>query len=186
MKLNRRHAAQACLVVSLFGLGWSVARSLPLAQESDDYDIELAASKLGQIGRALQIYRQEFGYKPVEERRRYWDAGLPPSLTVLAEPGHAWSLKDGIATFKMPRIRYGNPAFITFAFTYNQDHADMPELDPFLVSRGEALPILIDENVTPRADFFDRESSVALALRLNGQVDLITFRPGKELDVLRK
>lgn len=186
MKNLGRLVAQASLVASLVGIGWSLTKVIPTPQDSDTYDIELASSKLRQIGQALQVYRQEYGVKPVDERRRYWDAGLPPSMLVLAEPGHAWSLPDGISTFRMPKIRYGNPAFMTFAFTYNMQHANIPEVDSFLASRGEAVPILIDENVTPRAQFFAGETSIALALRLNGQVDIISFKSGDSMDMLKQ
>ena len=63
-------------------------KSAPPKPQNSQQDM---LDKLHRIGRALQLYRAEYGVLPVDQRIDYADAGLPPTLSVLVkDPGKAW------------------------------------------------------------------------------------------------
>lgn len=148
------------------------------------YDPKEAKSRLAQIGRALQVYRQEVGIKPVEEWETPADAGLPPSLLYLSIPGHAWSLPDGLATFKLQSLKHPLPKSASdFAHLYLVPGIELKPGDPYetfgalMKKRGEKLPIMADYNFGA-----DEEHQkllprrFAIVLRLNGKVEEVEHR----------
>lgn len=147
------------------------------------YSESESRQKLEAIGRALQIYRQDYGLKPVAERKTLADAGLPPYLTVLAQPGHSWSLPDGMETFSISHPRYSCdldrhcPHFIVTAWGF-----DVSKLLPV---RGEDLVIGGDANFLDPANYY-QPTWQHMALRLNGTVDIVTFKFADYLDFLSK
>jgi hypothetical protein len=169
------HFRQATLLASLAALGFSVYTyaSRPLAN-TQEYDPTESIAKLTEIGRALQIYRQEYGVKPVSVRRSFSDAGLPPNIFVLAHAGHKWSLATGYQSFKLSNAVYLRSLDSSFLLTYRKYEEPDATLNSFFSSRGERLPILLDMNPTPRVEHAQGRIT-AYALRLDGTVELIAF-----------
>lgn len=160
-----------------------------LAGQANAYDYDTARVKLLQIGRALQLYRAEQTVKPVAERKTFKDCGLPDSLTRLCRPGHSWSLPSDRSTFRVP-----TPLFRGQDTNFNKMYWDAPaiidrfgSMSHFYALRGERLPILADFNMNSADDFRNDGTPIkALILRLDGTVDLVTFRSGHDLELLEK
>jgi hypothetical protein len=136
-----------------------------------EYDYALSRQKLETIGRALQLYRQEYGIKPVEDRRDFSDAGLPFYLIQLAHPNRSHPIpKD---TFLMP-YDVGKNYASSFVQLYRVP--GQPEFDvrsPLFAERGEKLAIFVDLNMNGEAEVTGKAPSKALVLRLDGTVDLV-------------
>jgi len=167
-------------------LAWMNARSEAPAAGQDPYDYETSIAKLKKIGQALQIYRAEYGFKPVAERKTYSDAGLPPSFDALAEPGHAWSLPEGMEDLRLPGQRLPAEFAISFWSLYWQYETDYPgpSQNDLYRSRGEQLIVLGDCNPvvgTPRGS-----RSEIVVLRLDGTVDVLTYDKSDPRAFLRR
>jgi len=160
-------------------LAWMNARSEAPATGQDPYDYETSIAKLKKIGQALQIYRAEYGFKPVAERKTYSDAGLPYALHVLARPGHPWSLPDGMRTFHLPDARYGRDWEINFSHLYwrPEDYSALWDISANYSRRGENMPVLADFNpgcVTVTLPD-EQPEGVAIVLRLDGSVEVVRY-----------
>ena len=170
-------------------LAWMNARSEAPAAGQDPYDYETSIAKLKKIGQALQIYRAEYGFKPVAERKTYSDAGLPYALDVLAEPGHAWSLPEGRSTFTLPGALYGD-SWLNFGHLYwtPAGNSFLFDLAPNLARRGESLPILADFNpgmrLEGRADA--PRMQPAVVLRLDGSVEVVVWDSANKRDIYER
>jgi len=158
-------------------LAWMNARSAAPAAGQDPYDYETSIAKLKKVGQALQIYRAEYGFKPVAERKTYSDAGLPPSMSVLAWAGHSWSLPGGLDEFRVPNPSDAMPGPGShFTEMYWKPSESLGDMTPYFASRGEDLPIMMDVNMNRARDLMDRSRQLpAVILRLSGKVDRITF-----------
>lgn len=164
-----------------------------VAQEIRGYDPNEAKSRLAQIGRALQIYRQEAGIKPVEEWTSPADAGLPPSLLYLATRGHDWSLPEGLATFKLKSLKRHVPNSASdFAHLYLVPGIELKPGDPYeefpalMKQRGEQLPIMADHNFgsdDEHRKLLPRRFSIVL--RINGKVEVVEHTSGS-MDIFRR
>ena len=66
-------------MLASFALAGFITKAAPKGQNNKQEVLD----KLGRIGRALQLYRAEYGVLPVDQRKDYSDAGLPPTLDVL-------------------------------------------------------------------------------------------------------
>ena len=157
-------------------LAWMNARSAAPAARQDPYDYETSIAKLKKIGQALQIYRAEYGFKPVAERKTYSDAGLPPSILVLAKAGRIWSLPEGIATFTLPDARYdqGNPISFSSLYWGPEGNSEMFDLSAAYAERGERMPILADFHPAMVAGR-GAEVVPAILLRLDGTVEITQY-----------
>lgn len=148
------------------------------------YDPDESKARLAQIGRALQLYRQESGIKPVTEWEVPADAGLPPSLITLAMPGHKWSLAEGLETFKLTSLTRHVPNSISdFANLYLMPEIELKPGDPYetfgslMRSRGEKLPIMADYNFgQDEAHRTLLPRRFAIVLRINGKVEIVEHR----------
>lgn len=162
----------AAIAFSLFG--FSGQDGDQKNQESD------SLQRLQRIGNALQIYRTEYGFKPVGERESYVDAGLPPSYSVLGFSGHAWSLEDGMEAFKVaqPNWLHQGQGWLHFSQMYwgPEEYSVGGNLAPIFKGRGEKMPILADFNVESRSEMRDPKLlHKAAVLRLDGTVDVILY-----------
>jgi hypothetical protein len=179
--------ARAAMVVAGLGAALGLAGLVsagPRAPERPGsqeraYDADASRAKLERIHRALSLYRQEHGVKPVAEWRTMADAGLPPHPFVLAfEQGRPWSLpmdtfevegSDQAVTGKRP------PTFFCYFLARPISKASADRHERFL-HRGEELIYLVDDHLTPWKQQVggDRRFDV-LALRLNGTVEVVTM-----------
>lgn len=163
---------------------------LALKSKSDTYDYDEAIAKLKTIGRALQIYRAEYGYLPPNERKNYSDAGLPPSLHVLLKKGYKWSLSDSNKVFQLtqPALwRVGDDSHFLDLYWPEWGYKQLGDISFFFKGRGENLPILADDNMNSIEDYLTPGNHAkALILRLNGEVELVTFDPTKRLELQKK
>jgi hypothetical protein len=157
------------------------------AAEQPGYSSAESRAKLVAIGRALQGYRLEHGVKPVAERRSFQDAGLPENPLVMAAPGAPWGLSGGVSAFRISAPRYvidtrPNVAHFTFPYLDTEDRF----ISGLYATRGELFIVAIDDNYTAKAGRRERPFIEALVLRLNGDVDLVRYRPGDMQDLLSK
>ena len=170
MNLNSNKAWSALVAAT------AVSASLPfvvaMTRSQPEYDYALSRHKLETIGRALQLYRQEYGIKPISERRDYSDAGLPFHLRQLAHPNRThpipvdsfflpWDQAEGMASSFIQLYRpTGEPGAQQYAHLF--------------ASRGEKLPIFADLHMNGEAELTGKVPSKALILRLDGTVELVT------------
>ncbi len=148
--------------------------------QNQGYDYEASISKLRRIGQALQLYREEWGVKPVAERRTYSDAGLPPTIALPAVlEGYAWSYPGGS---ELLRVAQPNGVFanmnVHFMQLYGPADREEAEKAAYYRLRGERLPIVADLNMNRGSDLAKNRASrdlKAIVLRLDGSVDVVTF-----------
>lgn len=161
-----------------------------------NYDLRETQTKLARIGRCLALYREEYKPLPVDRRKTYSDAGLPPTLLVFIQAkGRKWSLPGGMEAFRIsaPFGLYDikdNPNATHFSRLYwTPEHYErLGDISSFFSSRGDELPILADFSINTDAEFADhsRKTLRAVVLRLNGKVDVVEFKHNEHLDILRK
>lgn len=168
-----------------------VCASLSLAmppKASDEYSADESIAKLRKIGESLQVYRKEKGFKDTNLRFTIADAGLPPNMLYLAEPGHVWSLKGGIADFQIsyPRLKFpkGAPHFVN---VYPPTGVPYPDGDPrldfsrVLQSRGDDLIVMADTMFGQTPEFKKLLPRCwAIVLRLNGKVEIVEYRSNSD------
>ncbi|MBS1721549.1 MAG: hypothetical protein JSS66_00920 [Armatimonadetes bacterium] len=167
-----------------------VAVTAGFIQDGQQYNPDESRAKLLSIGRALQLYRQEYGYlENVAERKTYSDAGLPPYMAVLIQPGHRWSTPNGIKDFQIsfPDTPDRAPNTSHFFITYwpkELDEGMNGSMEKYYALRGEKLIVLGDSNGTPTGM---KASGVAkvMALRLDGTVDVVECE-NNSFDLLKK
>jgi hypothetical protein len=70
---------------------------------------------------------------------------------------------------------------------YKLPTANLPNISAFYSSRGEKLPVLADFNMNP-AVYSSKPDRflIALVLRLDGSVDLVTWDSQNPIDIWRK
>lgn len=179
-----RWAAKGLLIASFLVVIF--AGAMAFKGKKAVYDPAESEAKLRKIGAALQLYRAEFGYKPVAERNNYSDAGLPPSLPWLIQSGHPWSLEWSDFQISDPR----NVGFLPkshFSSQYWDEgrYVRYGDLSPWFKSRGEQLIVLTDANYAPRDT--SQQFKQLLVLRLNGTVEVVSYdKKGGPLDILRR
>ncbi|MEW5882712.1 MAG: hypothetical protein AB1725_00620 [Armatimonadota bacterium] len=150
-----------------------VAGITAFRNQNQGYDYEASIAKLRRIGQALQLYRQEWGVKPVEERRTYSDAGLPPfMLNLLTSP---YRPDEGFEIFRVAQPNgfsrsVGTHLYQVYVPPQIPGTVHIPA-DVF-ARRGESLPVLVDLNMNPKQDPGRLE---AIVLRLDGTVEVISF-----------
>lgn len=169
------HLKRAAIVVSL-GLLLTSGLSA-FGGTRPDYDPTESRAKLEAIGRALQIYRQEHGVKPVEERLTMADAGMPQDIFVLAQPGHVWSLPDGEATFKLSGVKIPHLGRSDFMMSYLNGWARGQRGEDYralLPTRGEQLLVMYDSHRSVDSGLNPPDRRV-IVLRLDGSVEEIVY-----------
>jgi hypothetical protein len=141
--------------------------------QKQGYDYEASIAKLRRIGQALQLYREEWGVKPVAERRTYSDAGLPPfMLNLLTSP---YRPEEGFEIFRVAQPNsfsrsVGTHLYQVYIPPQMPDTAPTPA-DVF-VRRGESLPVLVDLNMNAKQE---PGRLKAIVLRLDGTVEVVSF-----------
>jgi len=165
----------ACFVTSATALGVSAWRS-----QGGEYDYDTAAEKLRRIGQALQLYREEYGVKPVVERKTPYDAGLPPNLKVLARvQGKRWSIPEGMSVFQSDQPNFlmqqiDNGYLHCVEYPHHPGSTHLP--DNYWQIRGDRAPVLADINMNDADAFNNNPTSLrALILRLDGTVELVMY-----------
>jgi hypothetical protein len=169
-------AAKRAAIVASLGLLLTSGLSA-FGGAKPDYDPVESRAKLEAIGRALQIYRQEYGVKPVGERRTMADAGMPRDVFVLAQPGHAWSLPDGEATFKLSGVRIPHLGRSDYFMPYLSGWMRGERGDGYralLSGRGESLIVMYDSHISVDSGLTPPARRV-LVLRLGGTVEEIVY-----------
>lgn len=151
------------------------------------YDASEGQVKLRRIGVALQIYREEYGFKPSGQRKDFVDAGLPRVLTVLAKPGFNWSLSGGLDTF-----RVADPNEVVQGESVSFGHLYCPkdiaralgvsDMSHYFASRGDALPLLVDGNAQTIAERLSSPILEFTVLRLNGKVEILKVKNEQNID----
>jgi hypothetical protein len=146
-----------------------------------EYDEARNRAQLEKIGRALQLYRAEYGFVEPARRGSYSDAGLPLALNVLFEvPGKPWSLSR--ADFDPPTRR--SHLRSTFAQMYwtPRQYAVHGDVSSYFRTRGEQLIILLDPESEP--ELWKRPDGVrdVMVLRLNGTVGRVRFNQDVFMD----
>jgi hypothetical protein len=149
--------------------------------QKQGYDYEASIAKLRRIGQALQLYREEWGVKPVAERRTYSDAGLPPSLAVLYSPAYSskpWHIEKDYFKVAAPQKPFDKsamhfvPLYLTEEFQrrgYSERYVEA------LRGRGEMLPVFADLNANSVAEYAGDRNLRAVVLRLNGAVEVVGY-----------
>lgn len=180
---NWKPSVRALLAkVTLAALGLAIVAALAgwLARQERPYDVESVRSKFEKIGRALALYREESGTRPVEQWTRWSDAGLPPEMLWLATVrDRAWSIPEGSTVFEVENPTFPIKNKLTFHYPFNKRAFpdDNAVVDRILCERGLATPVLIDFNVSRRSDLTDTTKVMlkALVLRLDGRIELIEY-----------
>ncbi len=155
--------------------------------QNQGYDYESSISKLRRIGQALQLYREEWGVKPVGERENLSDAGLPPyGLYALMQPGKPWSLPKDAFLLDQPHAGFELLHLpVHFMVMFPSFNGDAPP--SLLRERGEQLPIVADISMNSSEDLLRQpEDLEALVLRLDGSVELVRWNKRVRFDLLRK
>ncbi|MEW5882713.1 MAG: hypothetical protein AB1725_00625 [Armatimonadota bacterium] len=157
--------------------------------QNQGYDYEASIAKLRRIGQALQLYRQEWGVKPMEERRTYSDAGLPPSLAVLYSPAYGskpWHIEKGYFKVAAPQKPFDKAAmhFVPLFLTEEFQRRGYPErYVEALRGRGEMLPVFADLNANSVAEYAGNRNLRAVVLRLNGAVEVVEYSSTDQWDL---
>lgn len=139
-------------------------------------------SNLHQIGRALQMYRQDWGGQEAQEgeRKQYWQLGLPPTpIPVdLSGPKYLLGTRDIWWCPNAPRIR-ATTYYTHMHFIYSS--ADSADFYAALFRRGEEAVYVMCDQHSPSEQY---ASSIArlLVLRLNGQVQILKMTVREMLD----
>ncbi|MCW5935902.1 MAG: hypothetical protein KIT11_01160 [Fimbriimonadaceae bacterium] len=165
--INRTAAAMAVV-----GVAFVATAAFRSPQQKDPKE---AFEKLRRIGVALQLYRAEYGSKPIGERSCFADAGLPANIVTLTEPGHSWTLP--MSDFQLSYSRYGDssnqPEFVALYWP-QEFYSELGDISRYYAQRGDKLPILVDEDFNRKLPegVFVRKSP---ALRLDGSVGWIEY-----------
>lgn len=184
---RNRLIARICLgcagLIACFTFAEVVKNALPKGQN----DSQETLDKLARIGRALQIYRQEFGVLPASQRADYIDAGLPFSLSVLgSDPSKAWYVDP--ANFSVPNPAVPGP--YSFRELYYRKEAYgtrlLPPMGEIYKERGESLPVLEVTDWVPNEVWLQDTDVTLPVLRLDGSVVMITRNTRKMWDVWEK
>lgn len=173
----QKNLARLAITISCLFLAYAAVAGGAMLLPKEPYRAEDSISKLKKIGVALQLYRAEYGFLPVAQRKTYSDAGLPPSIATLTlVQGKPWSLP--LSTFQI-----GNPITpdisVHFRELYYAEEIaakhKFPDIGYYLSHRGEELPVLQDMNYPDHelwsTNGVDFKTPV---LRLDGTVELIT------------
>lgn len=165
------------LLTFAFGSAWQ--------NPPERLDDREAMEKLQTIGRALQLYREAYPPKPVSERRTFADAGLPRYLTALCEKDRPYTIPTETFFLTQPRTPSN---FISFSLMYwpESSYRKLGDISEFYASRGEKLPVLVDFNCMSHEDFASHEPGRVIVLRLNGEVEWITYDQRVRLDIMRR
>jgi hypothetical protein len=176
------------LIASLFAVGFRAPG------QTGQYDPEESKAKLMAIGAALKIYRIEYCDLPVEQWQSPSDAGLPPNILVLGQPGHSWSVADGLHAFKLSGVIIPMPADAPLDFAHSYPSAGFnfgvgsiyEGFTDILRERGTRMPVIADLHYMGLPQFeSDRGWKHAIVLRMDGTVDTIRYRAGDPLEVFR-
>ncbi len=156
--------------------------------QNQGYDYEASISKLRRIGQALQLYREEWGVKPVAERTHASDAGLPPNIEVLSSnPNAPWYVPRETFRVASPN-EFSARSEIHFQQTYwgTELEKQLGPMAEFLTARGERLPILVDINSASAAEFVGtrKDGINYVVLRLDGSVEVVRHRRQTKHDIL--
>ncbi|HQU17453.1 MAG TPA: hypothetical protein PLA92_00195 [Fimbriimonadaceae bacterium] len=159
-----------------------------------DYDYEASRAKLLAIGRALQLYRAEVEVLPPAQRTKWSDAGLPLTCTILTLPGKTWSLAEGYQSFRVAKPNRGIENGAGAKGTHFQrlyydprGYEKLGDISMFFSSRGEKLPSYADTNMNSIEDEVTPGKQLkALILRLNGEVDLVTYTMDERFSLLKR
>lgn len=171
---GRQLVARATIVLAgltaCFAFAGVVKSGIPKGKN----DSQETLDKLARIGRALQLYRQEYGSLPVNERVDYIDAGLPFSLSVLGtDPSKNWYVDP--TNFQVPNPSV--PGLYTFRELYYRREAYgtrlLPPMGDVYKRRGEQFPVLEATDWIPE-EVWQQNADVTLpVLRLDGTVEMI-------------
>lgn len=175
--MSSRLGLLSLLIISV-GAAWQ--------DRQDRLDDREAMERLRTIGRALQLYREAYPPKPVSERRTFADAGLPRYLTTLCEKDRPYTIP--FETFFLTQPRTSPPKMGSFSLMYwpESSYRKLGDISDFYASRGEKLPVLVDFNRMSAEDFASHEPGRVLVLRLNGEVEWITYDQRVRLDIFRR
>jgi hypothetical protein len=155
--------------------------------QNQGYDYQASIAKLRRIGQALQLYREEWGVKPVDERETISDTGLPPfGLYALTQPGNPWSLPEEAFLLDQPHVGFEMLHLpVHFMVMFPSFNGDAPR--SLLRERGEQLPIVADISMNSSQDMLRHpEDLEALVLRLDGSVELVRWNKRVRFDLLTK
>jgi hypothetical protein len=146
-----------------------------------DYDEARNRAQLEKIGRALQLYRAEYGFVEPARRRTYSDAGLPQLIAHLTlVNGKRWSLS--MDDFRPATFRSASPGTFSQMYWGPEWFQNLGDVSTLYRTRGEQMIVLMDVETDPsrwRSADGQRE---ALVLRLNGMVEKIRFSDNVFLD----
>ncbi|KAA0225684.1 MAG: hypothetical protein AKCLJLPJ_02439 [Fimbriimonadales bacterium] len=188
LKTTVRTAVWWCLLGSLAA---SAAFAIISRSRVKGYDVEESVAKLREIGRALALYRLQYPPKPVDQRRTYSDAGLPPHILTLLEPGHPWSVQDGLRTFQVSRpngvwVTEGSHYEMVYPSSYDKP-SEHGSFAPLYSERGERLPVLFDGNMNDPVRIYEAPENLdVLILRLDGTVEPASWNRNIRWDVARR
>ncbi|HWP31841.1 MAG TPA: hypothetical protein VNK96_09010 [Fimbriimonadales bacterium] len=178
----------------LFLIGFAMRPSISEGSQGG-YDINESIAKLKAIGKALQIYRAEYGYLPVEQRKNYSDAGLPPFLSdALMDSGFAWSVPKDTFYLSHPNDMHQGKC-LSFTQLYvdsmedyesSYEYKKYGDLRELYAKRGEALPILMDFNMLSGKEMAEMTKFPVLILRLNGEVEQVEYLRDKPFEIYNR
>lgn len=164
------------IIIVLVGIIWAaMAPARERARETR------CMSNLHQIGRALQMYRQDWGGQEAQEgeRMEYWQLGLPPTPIVVKDSTFLYLLgtKEIWWCPNAPQMK-ATTDYSHMSFTDSEQSQDFYTA---LSRRGEeAVYVLCTRH------FYDDQSATSLArlltLRLNGQVQILKMTVREWLD----
>lgn len=131
-----------------------------------------ARQRLKKISIALQMYRQECGFKPIGLRTNAADAGLPQGLELIDSElkNKPWHLKESDFQVANPVSVFKNAA-CHYLFLWPMPEHMINGLDKYYASKGEELPVIADINMNSDVQIGKPRTVHALILRLNGKID---------------
>lgn len=164
------------IIVVLVGIIWAaMAPARERARETR------CMSNLHQIGRALQMYRQDWGGQEAQEgeRMEYWQLGLPPTPIPVDSSGPRYLLgtRDIWWCPNAPAMR-ATTDYSHMHFVSPEDSADFYTA---LLHRGEEAVYVMCERHSP-AEQYASSLTRLLVLRLNGQVQVLKMTVREWLD----
>lgn len=175
---RQRAMARGAIILSLAMMSTLTVVALATPSRHAQYDMQAAKNRLKVISNAIQLYRQEYGYKPVEVRKCAADAGLPPSGLEIMDPNNnvdkPWHLALSQMQVPHPVKLFDNAVNHYLLVWPVPDHA-IEGLDAMYRVRGEEMPIVADVNMNTSESISANGRIRALVLRLNGQIDEVTL-----------
>lgn len=148
---------------------------------SGDYDEARNRAQLEKIGRALQMYRAEYGFVEPARRQTYSHAGLPPRIGQMAFiTGKPWSLT--LSDIKPATYRSPNPGTFSQMYWGPERYHVQGDVSSLYRTRGERLIVMMDLETDPGLWKSADGIREALVLRLDGTVDKIQFNHHVFLD----